>query len=285
MDHEISKRGASCLPIPLTRTNADGEVYQRDAVVDEQIQEAIKLGAEALRRRSRITDKDSSEFLKEEALVYLIRHNHCAGNRQMVEALSESLLSRCAKLINSKLMSLKSSLKEDGYAEVVKELFVRILNLECDRGDFLQVRFWIYLERLTVQVFREQHKQQTIQRDAIRLTSLPGYDEEEGDQFKSKGGLSHHNTFTPPTFDTEVIDRILINKALSRLNGRFRCVYLLRYYWGWPIEDQDPSVQTISRHFNKTPRTIRNWLRNAEQKLKACREETKDEKARKADEA
>ena len=270
MDHEITERVASSLPAPLTRKNADGEIYRRPAVVDEQIQAALKLDAEALRVRSRITDKESSEFLKEEAIVYLIRHNHKAGNRPTVGALSESLLNRCAKFMDGKLKSLKPSMREDGYAEVVKELFVRILNLECDRGDFLQVRFWIFLERLTVQVFRGQLKQQTIQQNTIRLTSLPGYDEEDLDQLKRKGHLSLQNTFTPPTFDTEVIDRILINKALSRLNGRFRTAYLLRHYWGWPIEDQDPCVQTISRHFNKTPRTIRNWLRKAEQKLEAC---------------
>jgi len=48
-------------------------------------------------------------------------------------------------------------------------------------------------------------------------------------------------------------------------------VFVLRHYEGWPIEDKDPSVPTISRHFQRTPRTIRNWMREAENVLAAWR--------------
>ena len=280
MDYKTTEQDTSCLPEPLTHTNADGEIYQRQAVVDRQIQEALRLDPEELRRRSEVTDKVSPDFLKEESLVYLIRHYHKVGNRRVMDKLSESLLSRCAPLINSKLGSLGADLRDEGYSDVVKELFVRILDLRSDRGDFLQVRFWLCLERLRVQVFQKHHRQHTIQQDCIPLTSLPGYDDEDTDGFTRKGGVGARNTFTPSTFESEVIDMILIHKALSQLNGKLRSVYLLRHYWGWPIEDQDPCVQTISRHFNKTPRTIRNWLARAEKCLEPWREENRDEQTK-----
>lgn len=281
MDYETTEQDTSCLPEPLTRKNTDGEIYQRLPVVDRQIQEALRLDPEDLRRRSEVADKESPDFLKEESLVYLIRYYHKEENQRVVNGLSKSLLYRCTALIYSRLGSLRGDLRSEGYSDVVKELFVRILDLRSNRGDFLQVRFWMYLERLTVRVYNKQLKQHTIQQDSIPLTALAGYDEDEDtDALTRKGGVRALGTFTTRTVESEIIDKISvreIREALSQLKKELQSAYLLRYYWDWPIEDQDPSVQTISRHFKKTPRTINNWLTKAEKCLEAWREENKDE--------
>ena len=271
MNHETTEQDTLCLPEPLTHTNADGEIYQRQAVVDRQIQEALRLDPEELRRRSEVTDKVSPGFLKEESLVYLSRHYHKAGNRRVVDALSESLLRRCATLINSKLSSLRVDLRDEGYSDVVKELFVRILDLKNDRGDFLQVRFWLCLKGLTVQAYRKQFKQLELERDSFQLTSLEDYDDEDTDALARTGGMRAPSTFTTRTVESEVIDKIMIREALSQLEEPLRSAYLLRHYEGWPIEDQDPAVRTISGHFDKTPRTVRNWLARADEHLAAWR--------------
>ena len=41
MDYETREKDTSCLPEPLTRTNAQGEVYQRQGVVDRQRSEML----------------------------------------------------------------------------------------------------------------------------------------------------------------------------------------------------------------------------------------------------
>ncbi len=151
--------------------------------------------------------------------------------------------------------------------EVVKQLFVQILDLGSDKGDFLQVRFWVVLERRhTTPVFNNQLKQLKFGQNSIPLTSLEGYDSEDTNAL-----------VRPQSIESEVIEKDLIRAALSQLREPLRSVYLLRHYYGWPIEDQDPNVQTISRHFNKTPRTIRNWFTEAEKCLEAWREENRDE--------
>ena len=270
MDNETTAQDTSCLLEPLTRTNADGEVYQRHTVVDSQIREALRLYPEELRRRSEIRDDAPPDFIKEEALVYLIRHYHKTENRQCFNDLSECLLTRCATLINSKLSRLGADWQEDGYSEVVVELFDRILDLDSDRGDFLQVRFWVVLERLTVQVFRKMLK---VEQSTIPLASLAGYDGE--DVATAEVEIPAPSTHATRSVESEVIDSILIQDALSQLDEPIRSAFLLRHYAGWPIEDQDPSVRTISRHFGKTPRTIRNWLASAEERLAAWREAQK----------
>jgi hypothetical protein len=92
MGYETTEQNSSRLPQPLTHRNAAGEVYQRLTAVDRQIQEALSLDYEELRGRLEVCDKASPAFLKEESLVYLIRHFHRAGNQEFVNHLAKCLL-------------------------------------------------------------------------------------------------------------------------------------------------------------------------------------------------
>ena len=266
MEHETIRQIESCLPQPLTRCNADGQVYQRLAVVDRQLKEALELDYVDLRSRLEVRDEDSPSFLKEEALVYLVRHYHGAGDRKFVNDLSECLLKRCATWIDGKLRGLRTDLREDGHSGVVAEVFGRILDLDSDRGDFLQVRFWMGLERITVNVFRKQVSQ-------FDTESSGDYDQATVDELTQRGAIVVPTTSAGRPIESEAIDNVLIEAALHQLEEPIRSAYLLRHHKNWPIEDKDPDVQTISRHFGKTPRTIRNWLSKADEILQAWRGE------------
>lgn len=268
MGNKTTAQGTSSLLEPLTRTNSNGDVYRRHAVVDKQIQEAVALYPEELRKRAAIGDDASPDFLKEETLVYLIRHYHKIGNRQCVNDLSECLMTRCASLINNNLSSLGSDWQEDGYSEVIAEMFGMILDMETDRGDFLQVRFWVVLKRITIDVFRKMIR---VDQDTISLTSPSGQDGQDTGSATTKVEVQASTAAASTSVETEVVNSILIQDALSQLDEPIRSAFLLRHYAGWPIEDKDPSARTISRHFGKTPRTIRNWLARAEERLAAWR--------------
>ena len=266
MERETTKQDTSCLPQPLTHRNADGEVYQRLPVVDRQINEALGLDQVELRSRLEVRGEDSPSFLKEEALVYLIRHYHSAGNRRVVNDLAECLLKRCATWIDSKLSGLRTDLREDGNSGVVAEVFERILDLASDRGDFLQVRFWMGIERITVDVFRKQVNQ-------FDTESSGDYDQATIDDLTQRGAVVVPTTSVGRPVESEAIRNVLIEAALHQLEEPIRSAYLLRHREDWPIEDKDPAVQTISRHFGKTPRTIRNWLSKADEILEVWRGE------------
>lgn len=266
MEHETTEQDTSCLPQPLTHRNADGEVYLRLPVVDRQIKEALGSDQVELRSRLEIRVEDSPSFLKEEALVYLIRHYHSAGNREFVNDLAECLLKRCATWIDGKLRGLRTDLREDGYAGVVAEVFARILDLASDRGDFLQVRFWMGIERITVDVFRKQVSQ-------FDTESSGDYDQPTIDELTQRGAVVVPTASVGRPVESEAIDNVMIEAALNQLEEPIRSAYLLRHHKGWSIEDKDPAAQTISRHFGKTPRTIRNWLSKADEILEAWRGE------------
>ena len=222
MNHEVINQKMSCLPIPLTRRNSDGEIYQRLAVVDSQIQEILNLKPEELQIRLDVTDQVSPDFLKEESLVYLIRHYHKEKDKQRVTDLSECLLTRCAIPIDRWLGSLESNWRKDANADVVAELFDRILDLDSDRGDFLQVRFWVVLEKLCVQVFRRYIK-------PFKHELLVDDKGEDIDALTLNHEIEQTHTLTR-TVELEAIEWAVIREALSQLEEPFRSAYILRHY-------------------------------------------------------
>lgn len=258
---------------PLTHCNADGEVYQRPPAVERQIAAALALPAEPLLERAQVADQQAAEYLQEECLVCLIRHYHRAGVSGLVSDLSAVLLRRCAKLIEGHLRRLGPEAAEEGYNDVVERLFAPILDLTSDRGDFLQVRFWPALEKLAVRAFNRQLTLHKRAQAAVPLSSLAGYDRDGGDEPERIVHPRDQAAVISPASETAVIENDLIRNALSRIDEPFRSAFLLRHYFDWPVEDQDPAVRTISRHFGKDPRTIRNWLKKVEESLQTWRGE------------
>jgi len=272
MERMTADRNAAWAPDPLTHKNAAGDAYKRTEVVDRQIRVAVHLDWLDLETRVEVADESSPDWLSPECLVYLIRFYARSGERRWVSHLSQALLQRCARWIRNRVRSLGKDAEDEAFADVVEQLFSRILDRDSDRGDFLQVRFWVALERLAVQAYRQQLRRLERDRDAIPLEALPGHDGGDDDlRLIRTGGTAA----VPATrsAESEVVDHALIREALHQLDEPLRSVFLLREYYGWPIEDKDPNVPTISSHFGKTPRTIRNWLRRADTVLEAWRGE------------
>jgi DNA-directed RNA polymerase specialized sigma24 family protein len=250
----------------LTHRNRDGVPYRRDDAVDTQIERALALAPTPLIAQAGVRDYRSPAFLQEECLVYLIREYRSRGDTATVEALCEALLARCARHINGKLQALGPQAVDDAFGEVVLKVFDQILNLESDGGDFLQVRFWVALERIAITTFGRHVKELTRATRQVSLSALPGSSDGDDERRSPSIGLDEL-----PDLTTNMDQAMLYQEGLAALDEPYRTVFVLRYYEGWPIEDRDPAVPTISRHFNKTPRTIRNWMRDAERALAVWR--------------
>lgn len=243
-------------PRPLTRRNADGQVYRRLPEVEAQLVAALRLEPRQLLERAATSDPAAPGYLCEEALVYLLREAHGLGERETATALAEALVRRATPTIRARLRALGRGRLEEACADVVEELFVRILDLDSDRGDFLQVRFGVVLKRLCIDVFGRYVHQPREQPLAV---GEPGEDEDDPLELAE------------PSLPLD--ERVLLQEALARLDEPYRSAFVLRYYEDWPVEDRDPSVPTLSRHFGVTPRTIRNWLRRAHETLQRWRGE------------
>lgn len=242
---------------PLTRRNLQGEVYERLPSVEVQIRTAIALDPESLIELASVREIDSPDYLQEETLVYLIREHHRENRRSLVDSLTEILVRRCSKHIGNLVRgSIEPRYVDDCFRHIIKEVFERILELECDRGDFAQVRFWVFLERQIVEGIKNYLREET--RDAI-TTSLET-DRDENPEASVPIELADLRGLSAE-------ERAMYREGLRVLKEPLRTAFILRYFEEWQIYSDDTSEPTISRHFNVTPKTIYNWLKKAQQEL------------------
>ena len=143
----------------LSGRNTAQVLYQRDAGVEKQIQSAIILTDEQIIANARIRDKQAEEYLQEEAIVYLIKVSKQEENENLYNALSNVLLERIGHQVKFFLRSFDQGLKEDVYIEFLARLFQQILRAD-GKGDFLQVKFWLALNRLAITVFHRFHSRE-----------------------------------------------------------------------------------------------------------------------------
>lgn len=265
-------QAADMLIEPLTRCNNQGIPYKRDDAIERQILETLTLLPEQLRERMAILNQEAPGYLREECLVYLLRHYLRSDDQYLVNDLTNALLHRCVNLIHSHMRSLDPEAAHDAEQDVIERLFAPILDLKNDRGDFLQVRFWVVLKRLAIEVYQDHLTASIREQQNVPLSSLAGYDHDETDE-DARHPRSNKIEVASPSAELVVIQDDQIRDALSHVDEPYRSAFLLRNYLSWPIEDQDTSVQTISRHFGKDPRTIRNWLRKADEMLRSWRGE------------
>jgi len=248
---------------PLTRPDPrrPGQPYQRPDRVEAQILEASALEPSALIARAGQLDFNAPDYLSPECLVYLFREHHNAGRHEMVNALTEALIKRCAKHINTKVQALlEPAYVRECFDEVVGTIFLPLLDLSTDAGDFAQVRFWVYLDYQTFKVLRRYlHKQKE-----DRHTDSLDAETDEGEDAPFVADALRVE-------DESIFDRAAINKMLDALEEPYRTVYIMRHYGEWEIENKDPEVPTISKHYGRSPRTIRRWLDKAEEQLRLRR--------------
>jgi hypothetical protein len=242
--------------IPLTRTNLDGDLYQRLEAVETQINEALKLNSVALIERAKISDEKTPEFVQEECLVALIRAALLSKADRLAHSLIEVLFSRCVGFIYNHLKFENKDRRERAYEEVVGKILDKILDLKTNKDDFLQVRFWIVIKRLAVNTFNK------FLRDPIEntLDNSPEFDVFERGYYRTNDEPLKYLLAKETVED--------VKRILSELSQRHLDVFILRYLDEWPIESNDTNKITLSNYFGVTPKTIRNWLAEGKATLK-----------------
>lgn len=251
---------------PLTRCNSDGEPYQRSATVTRQIEVASLLSPAHLIERACISDPDDPDYIQEETLVYLIRDSFKQKQTDVLEKLSEILLDRCTKFIRAKLASLGPGMVDDALSDVIEKVFQRILDLESNRGDYFQVKFWHGLRMQVISAYRDYRKLQDEAKDIISLSDLDKSDSDRKAQRRIT--VSSNDLLVPPL---SVEQKLLYKEGLNLLKEPLRTAFVLYHYEGWQIDSKDPNKHTIRKYFDKTERTIRNWLKEADKQLNQWR--------------
>lgn len=262
---------------PLTHRNKKGELYLRTDEVEEQISVALSLERKELLERTEHLDHTSADYLGPECLVFLIRHFAHVLDEELVEALSRGLLKRCSLRIKKALSSLDDvEVREEAKSWVKAQLFGKILDLKSDGGDFFQVRFWVGLDALTFKALTRAYNAEKRANTMLRLSQLAGEDADEADDDAPVSQGRSEAALDPRQWPDRTALLKDAERALAAMNPKHAEVFKMKYLYDIPIEDKNPEVYTISRHFGKSPRTIQNWLTAAESALQRWRERNHD---------
>ena len=250
---------------PLTRNG-----YMRLAKVELQIADAVMLDGPAIVERAQQRDEGVPDFLAPEALVYFIRDAIGKGEARVRDRLIQELLERCNPYFRGKFRGFSREDREDLQGEV-QRMIVGDLFARDDRSDFMQVRFWWYLQRKCIDACRAtfRHSEDT---ESLQ-TGFPG---EGGSEGQTKLDQVADRQISPE-------ELAMISEGLEQLPPRLRHVFLLRHYVGMKIgpdslADDEEGELTIAAQFGRTGRTIRNWLKEANRLLAEFQEKHDDGK-------
>lgn len=244
------------LPVsPLTRRG-----YKRLPEIERQIAEAAVLDARALLAHAEQRDEAEPGYLAAETIVHFIRHADRNKDLKLRDALFRDLFERCKPFFRGHFRAFDKSTREDLQQEVLKKVVEAIL-APGDRADFLEVRFWSFMKARAIDACRSMFAQ-TDDTESLD-TGYLGEGESEGwRKLESQvdGRLSPEKL-------------AMVSERLAKLPPKLRRVFLLRHEVGMAIGgndlDDDPPGDklTLAQHFGCTGRTIRSWLKKADELL------------------
>lgn len=253
---------------PLTKRKKDRSLYVRPVAVEIQIAGVLRQDAATLKRRLRIQDSGSPEYLGSECLVHLVREgvrgrDECGRN----DALAV-LLSRCTANLRS---TVKHSLPnaEDVRRSIVGD-FSELLASDawedgCEELDFYECRFG-----LAFAVFRKSAVSREL-RNVSRNVELP---DEKGIDGYDRDALQRIATaFESPDLETGRFREELERAINYELTPEERKAVTLCHGMGYKVESTNPTEVTAATRCNCSGRTIRMRLSRAAAKLSRFKED------------
>ncbi|MBC8102435.1 MAG: sigma-70 family RNA polymerase sigma factor [Cytophagales bacterium] len=257
---------------PLARTRKDnGAAYVREADVALQIQE-LSLAAER-NRRARLTqtgDRGSPDRLREETLVYFLREYDRRGDEETAWRIAELLIDRVSGHVARKLARWR--LTPDEADDCARDLFAALCEALFSReaaAEFWEVRFWVCLDR---RLWNLIEKRQAV-RDNEQRPGDAFLEDAGGESVSEEASVLGRLADSGPSPETLAEHQ----EALALLTENERLAVFLCHVEGMPEESDDPERLTAAKILGVTGRSVRNYLRRAEAKLRDWSRNDRDE--------
>jgi RNA polymerase sigma factor (sigma-70 family) len=215
---------------------------RRRPEVEDQIREILVLDEQEIQRRAEVCDPTSSEYLKHECLVYLIRTNRGKETRNLAEQVANALIRRCLKALANRIRGFRDLDMQDITDEIVAELIERIIE-PSDRGDYLEVSFEQVLKCIRIDVCRKYRARRS-----------------------GQAALDESKDVSDERLD--ITKAMLIKSALATLTDAELLIVQLRHFCGLSINGKGQQQPTIVGITKLSERTVRNRLGSAEEKLR-----------------
>ncbi len=266
-----SSPGKQIVP-PLPPGNRSNIAPTRDKDVTDAIQSLLQVkDTKAIIQRAHIRDKETQGYIRDETLVFLIKSFHAQERRAITEALSEVLVCRIQRAMQRSGLRLPPARVSDFVNETISRLFIRILSPDQTSGSFLQVRFGHTLKRIIQDVKDDWLDERLHNKEAISLNGL----DDDLAYLTAKASTSISKE-SKSIWSMRVHHIAEINEGLHAITQThkkpYRHAFIMREYLEMPVGDRDWAEPCIAVRFDKSRRTIQNWLNVAEAELQVWRE-------------
>lgn len=237
------------------RKQETGELYARRPEVELQIEKILSLADEQILALLENKQKGAADYLFDETIVYLLREARNENNNSIFETLYLELNRRVWRLMKRFYKNFTNHADFEDFGQAVEMAVIKkIFDITSDSADYAQVNFGDFVVTQAKVLWRG--KLARIQQEN-ELFQAERVDEEADEQSE--------NRFALKDISTEKL--LIIKEAIAKLPQNIREVAVLHYLDGWQIESKDEGIPTISKQFNVSSRTIRNWLVEARQIL------------------
>ncbi len=244
----------------LQKVKITGELYQRRPAVEKLLSSWDGLPTEEIVRKC----QEGGQSIPSEALVYLLRCKSLDFNQLQFKFLFNTLVSRIARILNSKVSDHAYD-RAEGIREEILDGFIELVAMDRNdsdtRLDYYEVRFNDALQSLRVSHLRKvpevdiKSVSLTVENDGV-VDISPEVEEEVRKiidlQYSERSDQSFRSVVLPAIDDLPTDQKLVIGLLLQ----------------GMPVESVDKSVMTISRALDCTDKTVRNRRNRAFETLR-----------------
>ncbi len=227
--------------------------YTREPAVEEEIRRLAREGAVVWTRIS-----DGPEQPRLETLVYCIRDLVRRGDIERAWEIADGLVKRVSGCV-ARALSRQPGLSRDQIEEVLDDLVTGLYGewLSLDPAQaFWEVRFQVCLKRKLLDALKRHRRVHAMETDPVRV----GSDGEERNLLEEAAEPCGRDPLT----------MTMVATALGSLREPERTAFYLRHYAGW-------SEGEIAVHLHVTDRSVRNYLRRADQLLSPWRDSERND--------
>lgn len=292
---------------PLRKRSKGGKPYQRRPEVERELEKLEKLGLPEVVALARAGEQKGRPALFSEALVHILRREvrlaRPDGRTQgPIDALVSMLIARCEVILKRRLWSYDALAREEIGESVVNRLVDDIYE-DGDKADYAEINFNHWLARNRTDAIRkharkaarvkqlgeavenlEENEAQVVREDEPTEASHEStperlYSLKEERERANLPSIIEHAQFSPDELH-RIADVVMQAKLPADVLYAF-----LAHNLGMKVESQDPEEHTLVKHFDRSEKTIRNWIERAEKAFDEIRKAKNESKGDDEDES
>ncbi len=273
---------------PLRKRRPDGSLYRRRQEVEKELEGLEQMKLPDVLAHAREGEQSGKTTISSEALVHILRcevrtattHSPTLGP---IDGLLSILIQRSEAIVWRHLSGFANEVDREAICKQVTDRIVDEIFDDGNLADYAEVNFNDWLRHNRLDACRKQKRElQRSQRLGDTAENLPddeapivpeGIDDKADSgptpeaayaSSEARGRTSLPHRIEDAALSPEDRCRIAVRVKRANLPPHVLDAFLLYHYLDMQIESEDPEKHTLVKHFGKSNKTIRLWIKRAE---------------------